>query len=94
MAYRLLPQAKSDIEEITSYIAADSLVAAQRWFDHLQERFVAIGAMPEMAPTRPEIGPYVRLFPFDRYVMLYRAESGDADIVRIVHGSRDPETWL
>lgn len=94
MGYRLLPQAKSDIEEITSYISADSPAAAQRWFDRLQERFVAIGAMPEIAPARPEIGPDVRLFPFDRYVILYRAESGNADIVRIVHGSRDLETWL
>lgn len=50
--------------------------------------------MPGMGVHRPEIGKRVRLFPFGSYVILYHEEVEGAEVIRVVHGKRDPETWL
>jgi len=34
------------------------------------------------------------MFPFGQYLILYRQEADGVDVVRVVHGRRDPETWL
>jgi len=47
-----------------------------------------------MGTSRPELGQRVRLFPLGHYVILYEETADGVDIVRVVHGKRDPETWL
>lgn len=94
MGFRVLPRAMGDIEAITDRIKIDSPSAAQRWFDDLYQRFDRLGDMPGMGVSRPDIAERVRLFPLGSYVILYHEEAHGVDIVRIVHGKRDPETWL
>lgn len=94
MAFRVLPRAMDDIEAITETIRADSPRAAQRWFDDLHRRFGRLGDMPGMGVSRPDIAERVRLFPLGSYVVLYREDAHGVEIVRVIHGKRDPETWL
>ena len=94
MGFRVLPQAMSDIEAIAAGINVDSPSAARRWIDALYRRFVSLGDMPGMGTTRREIAQRVRLFPLGHYVILYQEEADGVDIVRVIHGKRDPETWL
>lgn len=83
-----------DIEMITAGIQLDSPSAAGRWLDGLYRRFVTLGEMPGMGTARPELGKGVRLFPVGQYVVLYEEGAVEGvDIVRVIHGKRDPDTW-
>ncbi|SFC31024.1 toxin ParE1/3/4 [Bosea sp. CRIB-10] len=94
MGFRVLPRAEADIEAIADYINADSPFAARKWLDDLYEHFQRLGHMPGIGVLRSEINLRLRLFPFGSYLVLYHEETHGIDVIRVVHGRRDPETWL
>jgi len=81
--------AETDILEIWDYIADDSLAAADRWVDHLDEQFRVRATQPMMGRARDELAPGVRSFPFGRYVVFYVPLDDGIDVVRVLHGARD-----
>jgi toxin ParE1/3/4 len=83
------PLAETDIFEIWDYIADDSLAAADRWVDRLDEQFRLLAAQPMMGRARDELAPGVRSFPFGRYVVFYVPLDDGIDVVRVLHGARD-----
>lgn len=52
MVIRRRPLAADDIAEIWDHIADDSVRAADRWIDQLDEQFVLLASQPLMGPTR------------------------------------------
>ncbi len=88
------PLAETDILEIWDYIAADSLAAADRWIDHLDEQFRVLATQPMMGRARDELAPRVRSFPFGRYVVFYVPLDDGIDVVRVLHGARDIDAVL
>ena len=86
------PRAEDDLAEIWAYIAVESGDAgvADRWIDHLAERFEPLSEFPFMGRERAELGPGVRSFPVDDYVIFYRPLSDGIEVARVVHGTRDP----
>ncbi len=88
------PLAEADILEIWDYIAADSLAAADRWIDHLDEQFRVLATQPMMGRARDELAPRVRSFPFGRYVVFYVPLDDGIDVVRVLHGARDIDAVL
>lgn len=83
------PLAETDILEIWDYIADDSLAAADRWVDRLDEQFRVLATQPMMGRARDELAPGVRSFPFGRYVVFYVLLDDGIDVVRVLHGARD-----
>ena len=83
------PLAAADIFEIWDYIADDSLVAADRWVDRLDEQFGLLATQPLMGRARDELAPGVRSFSFGRYVIFYAPLDDGIDVVRVLHGARD-----
>jgi toxin ParE1/3/4 len=83
------PLAEADILEIWDYIADDSLAAADRWVDRLDEQLRMLAAQPLMGRAREELAPGVRSFPFGRYVVIYVLLDNGIDVVRVMHGARD-----
>ena len=83
------PLAETDILEIWDYIADDSLTAADRWVDHVDEQFRVLATQPMMGRARDELAPGVRSFPFGRYVVFYVPLANGIDVVRVLHGARD-----
>ena len=83
------PLAETDILDIWDYIADDSLAAADRWVDRLDEQFRLLAAQPMMGRARDELAPGVRSFPFGRHVVLYVPLDDGIDVVRVLHGARD-----
>ena len=83
------PLAETDILEIWDYIADDSLAAADRWVDHLDEQCRVLATQPMMGRARDELAPGVRSFPFGRYVVFYMPLDDGIDVVRVLHGARD-----
>jgi toxin ParE1/3/4 len=83
------PLAETDILEIWDYIADESLAAADRWLDHLDEQFRLLATQPMMGRARDELAPRVRSFPVGRYVVFYVPLDDGIDVVRVLHGARD-----
>ena len=83
------PLAETDVLEIWDYIADDSLAAADRWLDRLDEKFRLLATQPMMGRARDELAPGVRSFPIGRYVVFYVPLDDGIDVVRVLHGVRD-----
>lgn len=83
------PLAETDIVEIWNYIADDSVAAADRWVDRLDEQFRVLAMQPAMGRARDELAPGVRSLPFGRYVIFYVPLDDGIDVVRVLHGARD-----
>jgi len=83
------PLAETDILEIWDCIADDSLAAADRWLDRLDEKFRLLATQPMMGRARDELAPGVRSFPIGRYVVFYVPLDDGIDVVRVLHGVRD-----
>ena len=83
------PHAEADILEIWGYIAEDSVVAADRWLDKLDEKFALWATQPMMGRARDELSPGIRSLAFGRYVVFFQPVPDGIDVVRVLHGSRD-----
>jgi toxin ParE1/3/4 len=89
MPYRLSSSAERDLDEIWSYVAEEaSPTAADRLIDAIIDRFDLLAERPGIGRARPELGPGVRSFAVENYVIYYRQE-GDVLIARVLHGRRD-----
>jgi toxin ParE1/3/4 len=83
------PQAVADIFEIWDYIAEDSVSAADRWVDKLDETLGVWATQPMMGRARDELAPGVRSFAFGKYIVFFSSLPDGIDLVRVLHGARD-----
>ncbi len=83
------PLAQTDILEAWDFIADDSVSAADRWVDHLDEQFRLLATQPMMGRAREELAPGVRSFPVGQFVIFYVPLHDGIDVVRVLHGARD-----
>lgn len=49
---------------------------------------------PLMGAPRPELSPTARILVQGRYIAIYEPRPDGVLIVAVVHGMRDPESWL
>ena len=89
MVVQRRPLAAEDIAEIWDHIANDSLRAADRWVDQLDEQFQLLATQPRMGRARDQLSPGLRSFPFGRHVIFYWPPDGGIDVIRILHSARD-----
>lgn len=89
MALRFSPAARADLIAIGEHIAEQNPAAATRFVVALERRCRQLSRTPHLGPARPEIRYDLRLLTFRAYVILYRIELNDVEIVRVVHGARD-----
>jgi toxin ParE1/3/4 len=83
--------ARADLVDIWMHIAADSIAAADRQIDRIENAIARLTDFPEIGHAREDAGPGVRLLLQDSYLVLYRYRQTEALVVieRIVHGRRD-----
>ncbi len=86
---RVSKPAQADLDEIWLYIAQDSVEAANRFIDHLTNRFPLIAEFPEMGRSREDLSAGLRGFPVKNYTIFYRPRKGGIEIIRVLHGARD-----
>ena len=91
---RVSREARRDLDEIWFYIAQDSLTNADRFVDRLSERFPLLASMPHMGRSREDLAEGLRGFPFESYLILYRVQDRNIEIVRVLHAARDIEKAL
>lgn len=91
---QLTPRAESDLYEIWATIAADNPRAADGVIERIMYAFELASDQPGMGAPRPELGPTARILIQGRYIAIYEPEADGILVAAIVHGARDPESWL
>lgn len=83
------PQARRDLLDIWSFIAADNIAAADALIDRIGETATLIAENPELGRARSELGPDIRSFPIGSYLIFYRSRPAEIEIIRILNGYLD-----
>ncbi|HEY3813560.1 MAG TPA: type II toxin-antitoxin system RelE/ParE family toxin [Caulobacteraceae bacterium] len=82
-------RAEEDLIDIWTFIAQDSLTAADQVLDRIDEVCTRLAEQPRMGRSRNDLADGLRYFITGAYLVLYRVAGGGVQIVRVVHGARD-----
>jgi toxin ParE1/3/4 len=81
--------AEADLADIWVEIATDDIETADHFIHELRTLAQKLAEQPFMGRERPELGQDVRVFPHERYLLIYRPVDHGVGIARVVHGARD-----
>ena len=88
--YSLVPQARTDLREILSYIAEDNVDAADKVLDRFLEIFELLGDNPDVGHFREDLTTHpVRFFPVYSYLVIYMSGTSPVEVVRVLGGAQD-----
>ncbi len=91
----MVPQARTDLRKILSYIAEDNVDAAGKVLDRFLEIFELLGENPDMGHFRDDLTTHpVRFFPVYSYLVIYLADTSPVEVVRVLGGAQDLESIL
>lgn len=91
----LTPAARSDIEEITAFIAQDNPRAAARVRGDLREAMRRLAQQPGLGHLREDLAPTaLRFWSEYSYLIVYLPETRPLQVLRVLHASRDVRTLL
>ena len=84
------PQARVDMLEIWHHIATDSIQAAGKVADKLDQAIRGLVEFPGKGHSRSDVkDPCYRFWSVYSYIIGYRFDDSSLTIVRVVHGRRD-----
>lgn len=93
--FELTRSALADIDELWSFIAEDSVEAADRVADAILDACALLAERPLVGHTRQDLTPRPLLFwSSGKYLIVYRPETTPLRIVAVFHGSRDVASLL
>jgi len=93
--YFLSPEADSDLNEIWTWVAKDSLDLADRLDSELREAFEALARMPGQGHRREDLTQRpVLFFPLYSYLIVYRPDTDPIQIMAVVRGTRNVKRLL
>jgi toxin ParE1/3/4 len=76
------------------YIAHDNVRAADRVLDEIEDRFFLLAEQPRLGRERPDMAPELRYLPVGRYLILYPEIPEGIEIVRVVRGAREVQSFM
>ncbi len=83
------PEANTDLETIALFIAEQSAGRAEAVVKRLRGRCRILETHPLAGRARPEFGDGLRSLVERPYVVFYRLNGDDAEIMAIIHAMRD-----
>ncbi|HKQ46493.1 MAG TPA: type II toxin-antitoxin system RelE/ParE family toxin [Phycisphaerae bacterium] len=86
---RRTPLANSDLLEIWLYIAQDSVDAADRLVESIDEKSSILATQSMMGRARPDLGENIRSFAVGDYLVFYLPLDDGIELLRVFHGARD-----
>lgn len=92
--YKLSPRAKRQLRDIWRNIAVDSEPAADKLIRKLFDKFELVSLHPEKGAAGPDISAAARIIIEGKYIAIYEPTDYGAEIVVVVHGMREPSTWI
>jgi len=89
--YELSPEARNDLQDIWTFIAADNIEAADRLEADIYDACEALAANPRLGHKRPDLTAEPVLFWLVRghYLVIYERATQPLKVARILHGARD-----
>jgi toxin ParE1/3/4 len=87
--FRKREQVDLDLDSIWSFIAADSVSAANKQIDRIGEIFEMLVENPLAGRVRLDLGANLRSFPIGNYVIFYVPIPDGVEVVRVMHGRQD-----
>lgn len=94
MAYRISSLAEKDLRDIAVYIARGNPTAARNWTAGIKEKCKLLGQMQDLGVRRDEIRDGLKTFPVGRYLILYKDAATGVEIIRVLHGARDWQSFI
>lgn len=89
---RFRERAVADLAEIASFLVGQAVneMTIRGYLARIREQCERIGLAPEGYTARPDLGPDIRIAPFERSaVIAYRIAADHVEIVNIFYGGRD-----
>ncbi len=87
---RISPRARLDLDEIWEFIASDSVAAADRVKEELQQSIRNLGLFPGKGHVRSDVRDQtLRFWSVYSYMIAYCYDDEFITVVRIVHGQRN-----
>ena len=86
---RFTRSAREDLLDIWQFIARDSVAAADRVYDRIENGCGLLALDPELGKARPKIGLGARALVLGKWIALYRLVDGGVQVVRVMDGTRD-----
>lgn len=93
MALRRSPAALADVDAIWEYIHEYDPAAADRLVTQFTDAADCIEGAPFVGAVREHVARTARGMLVGSYMMLYRIDGDDVEIVRVVHAARDMRTF-
>ena len=91
----LAQAAIADLIEIGRYIAQHSPTRAEPFVQELEEKCLELASMPRAFPLVPHRrNRNVRRRVHGNYLIFYRVGVGQIDVLHVLHGAQDYESWL
>lgn len=94
---KITRSAEQDIEEIWTFIAADSADAATKFINELENQAAALARFPERCPLIPEnelLGSRYRHLLHGHYRTIFRVHGRTVYVLRVIHGARLLDTSM
>jgi antitoxin ParD1/3/4/toxin ParE1/3/4 len=93
--FRLTPEAQANVDEICAFIAQDSVDAALRVLDALEDAFHQLASTPGIGHRREDLTTRpVRFWKVYSYLIMYDPATAPLGIIAVLHGARDVEQLL
>lgn len=86
-------QAKADIKQIAHYIVREAghQKAAEKLLQRFEDIINLLATYPQMGRQRDDLQVGLRIYPVEKYLLVYRVAEQGIEIVRILHAARDIE---
>jgi plasmid stabilization system protein ParE len=93
--YVVTPEAQAHIDEIGAYIARDSVDAALKVYDALEEAFELLAERPGVGHSRGDLTDRpLRFWSVFSYLVVYDPGSQPLTIIAVLHSARDVKELL
>jgi toxin ParE1/3/4 len=86
--------ARDDLLQIWLYIAQDSIAAADRMIDRIEQELSLLAKQPFMGQTAAHYRQGLRQFTVGKYVLFYEPIDDGIRLVRVLHGARKLDELL
>jgi toxin ParE1/3/4 len=86
--YLIASRAQTDLDEIWSYVARDSMAAADRLIARFYQKFLLLSTQPLIGEERSELAADLRSFSVGNYVVFYRPVQSGIEVARVIHAAR------
>ena len=82
-------RAENDLIDIWSYVAQDSVAAADRLLDRIEARCRQLSEQPRSGPARADISAEARHLVIGNILVFYRIENDEVVLLRVLDGRRN-----